>query len=118
MTQSQLAPSWEDWVNKITSGATQAEIGNRLGVSRATATRWSKRNEPNYVIALAQAYGADPVVALLVSGLLTDDDITMECQERVLKRMTTQQLVEALCERLQPKGKGAHVHMPVGTKSG
>jgi hypothetical protein len=47
------------------------------GTSPATINRWRKDTHPdaNKVVAFSRAYGENPLVALIVAGYITEDDI-------------------------------------------
>ena len=97
------APTWDEWVEQISGGATQTEIGRRMGVSRSTVARWSKRVSADTVLALARTYDAGVLEGLTVAGLLHQSDFTPDCEESMLKRTSTSALIHELCSRYPAK---------------
>lgn len=95
-------PSWDEWLELATGGDTQTQIGHKLGVSRATVARWSRRRvpDPNTVLALARAYKADPIRGLLSSGWLKASDLNNGGMRYVVSFAPTEVLVNELHTRL------------------
>jgi len=75
---------WPAFVRRVTENATNAQIAKRIDVDGSTVGRWfsvaSHQPKAENVIALARAYGVDPVHALMVAGFLE----AREVGERVL----------------------------------
>jgi transcriptional regulator with XRE-family HTH domain len=95
-------PSWDEWFASATKAATQSQIADRLGVSRATLNRWLHRGrlDPNTVLAVARAYSADPIQGLLAAKWLTTKDLHNGGTEYVVSYAPTRMLVNELHRRL------------------
>lgn len=71
-----MVSEWTDWVARVTGGETSRQVGERIGRSHTTALRWMHDGAgPEAVIALAVAYEADVIEALVVSGWLAAKDV-------------------------------------------
>jgi transcriptional regulator with XRE-family HTH domain len=100
MTHPKL-PSWTDWLDHATEGETQTQIGDRIGVSRATVARWAHRRiDPNTVLAIARAYRVDPIQGLLASGWLKPEDLNNGGMLYMVSYAPTRMLVNELHRRL------------------
>ncbi|MVU77402.1 hypothetical protein GPX89_09095 [Nocardia sp. ET3-3] len=97
---------WRGWVAAIGGGASIREIGRRIGRSDMTAaSQLALRDRedgrtpiphPEAVVAFARAHGADPKRALVVAGLLTEDEATRGVATAQLTEMSLDQLGQLL----------------------
>lgn len=91
---------WELYVHRITGGASQREVGERIGHSHTTARRWmSDKATPEQVIALAVAYEADVIEALVAAGWLAAGDVENLNVDMVLRRLSAVRLTGELHRR-------------------
>lgn len=99
-------PSWEEWLDSTTGGETQAQIAQRLGVSRRTYTRWVRNGilDPSTVLALSRAYKADPIEGLLAARWLRGSDLRNGGMHYVVSFAPTDVLVDELHRRLGSSG--------------
>lgn len=95
-------PTWDEWFRSTTGGDTQAQIAQRLGVSRATVARRFRRGvlDPNTVLAVARAYHADPIQGLLAAKWLRPQDLHNGGTRYVVSYAPTEMLVDELHARL------------------
>jgi transcriptional regulator with XRE-family HTH domain len=92
---------WDSWLERATNGASARAIAAALGVSNSTVSNWA-RNEvipAEGAVAIARAYDASPVAALIAAGYLTDDDLAGFEVITALRLATRLQLVEELFRR-------------------
>jgi transcriptional regulator with XRE-family HTH domain len=95
-------PTWHEWFEAATAGETQAQIADRLGVSRATIVRWLRRGrlDPNTVLAVSRAYRVDPIQGLIAAKWLTPADMHNGGTRYVVSYAPTMMLVDELYRRL------------------
>lgn len=92
--------AWEEYVHRITGGASQRDVGDRIGHSHTTARRWmSDGATPQQVIALAVAYNADILEALVAAGWLAEDDVKNVNLDGVLRKLSAVKLTAELYRR-------------------
>lgn len=95
-------PNWDEWLDSTTDGDTQAQIAQRLGVSRRTFVRWLHSGvlDPNTVLGLCRAYKADPIEGLLAARWLRPQDLHNGGVQYVVSFAATSVLVDELYRRL------------------
>ena len=100
---------WTEWVERVTSGGTSRQVGERIGHSHTTALRWMHDGAPpEAVIALALAYDADVFEALVAAGWLRREDVAGLNIETALRRLSSVRLTRELYRRALAKyGDGA-----------
>jgi len=72
-----VAESWPEYVRRISGGATQAQIAERIGVGRLSVCNWlhgKTRPKAETVISVARAYRRSPVEALIAASYLSSDE--------------------------------------------
>lgn len=65
--------SWPEYLRRITGGATQAQIAERIGIGRLSVCNWlhsKTRPKAETVIIVARVYGRSPIEGLLAAGYL------------------------------------------------
>ena len=104
--------TWPEYVRRISGGATQAQIAERIGVGRLSVCNWlhgKTRPKAETVIIVARAYRRSPVEALIAAAYLgtgeVDDpvDIRVSLADvigadlggEVLRRLTTLEVITA-----------------------
>lgn len=91
---------WEDWVRKATGGATSRQVGQRIGHSHTTALKWMRDGaSPEAVIALAVAYNADVIGALVAAGWLPAEDVANLNFDAALRRLSSVKLTAEIHRR-------------------
>ena len=67
------AETWPEYVRRISGGATQAQIAERIGVGRLSVCNWlhgKTRPKAETVISVARAYRRSPIEALIAASYL------------------------------------------------
>jgi transcriptional regulator with XRE-family HTH domain len=92
---------WQQWLASISDGATQQEIAEKVGVSRSTVSRWSKREVAGaeMVLQIAAAFGADPVRGLVASGWIDPAMVISVKLNELVSRVPTPILISELYSR-------------------
>jgi transcriptional regulator with XRE-family HTH domain len=72
-----VAETWPEYVRRISGGATQAQIAERIGVGRLSVCNWLRgKSHPKAetVISAARAYRRSPIEALIAACYLNSDE--------------------------------------------
>lgn len=102
------------YLDRISGGATRAQIAKHAGVSGSTITRWDPsrtdyiRPKADAVIAIAHHYGEAPLEALIEAGILTEQDARVTVTSKSLSEYDHTALLRELQHRLD--GMSAPVH--------
>jgi transcriptional regulator with XRE-family HTH domain len=78
--ESGAAPTtetWPEYVRRISGGATQAQIAERIGVGRLSVCNWlhgKTHPKAETVIIVARAYLRSPIEALIAASYLATDE--------------------------------------------
>ncbi|MGP5483335.1 helix-turn-helix domain-containing protein [Brachybacterium alimentarium] len=94
------------YIERISEGATRAQIAKIAGVSGSTITRWDPsrsdhiKPKADAVIAIAQHYGQPPLEALIEAGVLTASDARIRVAARSLSEYSHAALLRELQHRL------------------
>lgn len=70
--------TWPAYLRRISGGATQAQIAQRIGIGRLSVYNWLHgKTQPRAetVIGVARAFGRSPVEALVVAAYLGTDEV-------------------------------------------
>ena len=70
--------SWADYLRAIADSAVGAHIAAKTGIAESTVSRWlSNTNppKPRQAVAVARAYGTNPIDALVAAGYLDPGDV-------------------------------------------
>lgn len=73
-----MAENWPEYLRRITTGQTQAQIAEHIGIGRLSVCNWlhgKTRPKAETVITVAQAYRRSPVEALLAAAYLTIEEL-------------------------------------------
>ncbi|MGW4426398.1 helix-turn-helix domain-containing protein [Streptosporangium sp. NPDC004631] len=104
-----MTDTWWQYVERITSGATQRAIAATIDVDKATVWRWKTGTAPSpeAVIRLARAYQRPIVEALVASGAITPEeaDIRHVAVAPNLSELDDEELVDELLQRLRRKAR-------------
>ena len=67
---------WMTWVNTLIDPDDLTTAARRAGFDKSTMTRWRQGGspDPERAVKLARAYGAHPVEALVVMGLISPEE--------------------------------------------
>lgn len=91
-----------DWFDSITGGASKAEAARRTGIANSTLSHQYRHAafSATSVIAIAKAYGKNPIRALLQTGYLSQDNVDAMFSPTPIDAFTDQQLVRELALRI------------------
>ena len=70
--------TWPEYLRRISGGATQAQIAERIGIGRLSVCNWlhgKTQPKAETVISVARAFGRSPVEALVVATYLGTDEV-------------------------------------------
>lgn len=99
--------NFEEWLRGVTKEHSDRQIAAKAGLSPATFNRQIKSGmTAENAVALAEAYGASPVHALVALGLLRAEHIERASVDEALKEATDQQLIDAVARRLGEISEG------------
>jgi transcriptional regulator with XRE-family HTH domain len=98
--------TWPLYLSAITDGQPGARIAERTGLPESTISRWlSDKAEPRpkQVVAVARAYGQNPVEALIAAGYLGEGEIDVPSKptDLSLRAFTTLALSKEMVRRLE-----------------
>lgn len=95
------------WLRSVTRDHSDRQIAANAGIPTATFNRQISSDSvtPENAVAVAVAYGASPVRALIALGVLDPDDIDTAGVEHALREATDQQLVDEIMRRLEGTGE-------------
>lgn len=85
-TQSpRVQETWSQYLRRISGGATQAKIAERIGLGRLSVGNWlhgKTRPKPETVMLVARAYGRSPIEALLAASYLRSEEVRLPIERR------------------------------------
>lgn len=73
-----MIETWPEYLRRITTGHTQAEIAERVGVGRLSVCNWfngKTRPKAETAIAVARVYQRPPIEALLAAAYLDHNEV-------------------------------------------
>ena len=76
--QSGAPETWPEYLRRISAGATQAKIAERIGIGRLSVCNWLHGKtlpKAETVITVARAFGRSPIEALVVASYLGTDEV-------------------------------------------
>lgn len=92
---------WWEYVQRITDGATQATIAERVGVRQSSVARWrATAPKPATVIAFARAYGRPVLEAFVAAGYLSEEDAALTEIQATARDLTDEELIAELQRRM------------------
>lgn len=93
---------FEGWIEAVTRGHSVRQIAANAQIPPATLSRQISTGTvtPENAVAIAVAYGASPVKALVALGVLDPDNVDTMSVEQALREATDQQLVDEVMRRL------------------
>ncbi|WP_336819788.1 hypothetical protein [Gordonia sp. MMO-8] len=103
----------QEWVREHTNGASLRALGERLNLNHVTVSRRIIEGDANTCIALARAYGQDPVEWLAGWGILTADEVAAGTVAEALRSATDLQLAEQLVARIKAGDASPIVNDPI-----
>lgn len=100
---------WYLWVQEISGGAKQQEVGATIGVDQSHISRWKAGYRPGveFVIKTAEAYGRNPLEALVAAEILTPEQAALK-EVRVTDpdELTDEEVLEQVRRRFGRSGGG------------
>jgi hypothetical protein len=91
----------KEWYEATTNGDSYNAVGNKSGIQPSTVWRQQPNKfSPENLVKIARAYDRPAFEPLLISGLLSDDDVAMLRSDDALKDATDDQLLQELARRL------------------
>ena len=75
-----VAESWPQYLRRISGGATQGQIAERIGIGRLSVCNWlhgKTRPKAETVMTVARAYDRSPVEALLAASYLRAEEVRL-----------------------------------------
>ncbi|MEZ3156840.1 hypothetical protein AB1K56_07895 [Microbacterium sp. BWR-S6Y] len=93
---------WRQWLDRATNRDSDREIARKTRLAHTTIGRWRNAGTApaEGVIAIARAYGADPIEGLIFAGLLTEADLLNGGLRNAVRHAPTAYLTEELHERV------------------
>jgi hypothetical protein len=90
------------WVGRITDGASDRKIADRLGIAGTMFSRWKRLESmpAPRVIELARAFKADCVEGLVAAGYLTEDEAASAGTAGAVRAASDKSLIEELHRRV------------------
>lgn len=91
-----------EWYEKVVCNASENAAAARAKINQRTLNRQLKagRLSPETVAAIARAYGKDVLDALVISGLITRDDIEKHGIHAALEAATDREIADEVWKRL------------------
>ena len=80
-----VAETWPQYLRRISGGATQAQIAERIGLGRLSVYNWlhgKTQPKAETVMTVARAYGRSPIEALLAAAYLRGDEVRLPIERR------------------------------------
>lgn len=89
-----------DWYDRVTGEDSINLVSKRAGINQSTLNRQysADRLEPPLVVAIARAYGADVIEALIIQGLLDRDDVRADRLPEVMQSLERQEVINSLTD--------------------
>jgi len=101
---SKVTETWPEYLRRIASGLTQAEIASRVGVGRLSVNNWlhgKTRPKAETVIDVARAFQCSPIEAMLAASYLTPDELNGPAEIRIsLRHVEPHELASEVSRRL------------------
>lgn len=103
--------NFEPWLRTIAHGDSDRQIATKAGIPTATFSRQLTGDavSAENAVAIARAYKASPVRALVSLGLLEAADVDVPGIKEALREASDKQLVDEVMERLAGTAEGTTV---------
>lgn len=99
-----MAENWPEYLRRITSGQTQAQIADRIGIGRLSVCNWlhgKTRPKAETVLIVARAYSRSPIEALLAASYLAVDELDRAIDVRTsLRDLSADNIADEVRRRL------------------
>ncbi|WKK12000.1 helix-turn-helix transcriptional regulator [Rhodococcus ruber] len=115
-----MSESWWEYVNRVSTRASQVEIAKAARVDPATVSRWKLGKtipSADSVIAVARHFRRNPVEALIAAGYLdkTEAGTPIELRQSATE-ISNDQLIELITTRLRAAPDPRNTDKPRGLK--
>ena len=80
-----MTETWPEYLRRITTGETQGQIADRIGIGRLSVCHWlagKTRPKAETAIAVARAYDRPPIEALLAAGYVKAEEVRLPIEVR------------------------------------
>lgn len=92
-----------DWYRETVGSDAVNAVATTARVGQSTLDRQVKRGElsPEIVVAIAYAYDVDPIEGLIISGLITEEDVVRHGAEVLLASLPDRMIADEVWDRMQ-----------------
>lgn len=98
--------TWAEYVERVTGGATQTAIAEKVGMSQSAIGRWrTVTPKPEAVTAFARAYDRPVLEALVAAGYVSGDDATLTEIHTTARDLSDDELIAELQRRMTDSRK-------------
>lgn len=107
MSTPNVDMSWWTYVQTLVGTDNFVEAAGKAGFDKSAFSRWKQgaKADPAFVVKLARAYHANPIHALVISGLLTEEEAQLRevnpGSREALERLSDDELIDELRLRLR-----------------
>lgn len=102
---------WMDWVDGLIYPDDYTTAARKAGFDKSTMTRWKQggRPDPDRALMLAREYGANPVEALVATGLLSEAEAQLRTRSahEALREVTDDALLNEVEQRIKASKRGS-----------
>lgn len=99
-----MAETWPQYLRRISGGATQAQIAERIGIGRLSVCNWlhgKTQPKAETVMLVARAYARSPIEALLAASYLRADEVRLPIEPRPsLTKVGAEELADEVRRRM------------------
>lgn len=90
------------WYEATTGGASVNAVAARAGLVQTTLARQLRADalSPESIVAVARAYSADVIGALIVAGVITDEDVRRHGVRLTFKAATDAEIAAEVMKRM------------------
>lgn len=90
------------WYSATTSDDTVNAVASRAGLVGSTLSRQLKAETltPESIVAIARAYNADAIEGLIISGLITEADVSRHGAQALLESITDRMIANEVWRRM------------------
>lgn len=82
---ARAAETWPQYLRRISGGATQAQIAERIGIGRLSVCNWlhgKTQPKAETVMLVARAYDRSPIEALIAAAYLRAEEVRLPIERR------------------------------------
>lgn len=92
-----------EWFKRVTAGDSVNAAANAANLNQPTLSRQVHAGalSPESIVAIARAYDADPIEGLIISGLVTEDDVRKHGAEVLIEHLSDRLLADEVWNRMQ-----------------